>query len=825
MKISRYPFYVGIATLVVSIVVSLTALFLWISYRESRVAAVGTADRLFAEIDAKIVGQYERTLESVAVLAGTVARMPGMAAAPGGDGTGHPGAAIMFRALSFYPFLFSTYIGFDDGSFLQFIAVRDRQELRSLYDAPAGTFYVLRTISEEPHGWRRQRWRFLDADHEVIGTRGDLDPGYDPRERPWYRQALQAKGIFFTPPYVFSSSRLPGITCAMALQGGGGVFGVDMTLEQVEASLKAQRVSENGRVFLFDRHGSLIAHPTEPTVTTAADGTLDFLAGEESADPLVRAVVAGYADHPESMRDRTMEIDVVGVPYLVRVSAVRDELRIDQVLASAAPISDFTAHIRRMLERVVIFSLLALLVVLPAALMVSRAISRPLVHLEEEAGRIRQSDFSESEPYDSSIREIHSLIAAFTLMKRTIRDYTARLIQARNEIEALFTSITELLAGAIDAKSPYTGGHCKRVPVLARMLAEAAHESTDGPFADFRMDTEEKRREFEVAAWLHDCGKITTPEHVVDKATKLETIYNRIHEVRMRFEVLLRDAEIEYYRRVAEGGDERALRDELETQRARIVEDFAFVAECNIGGEDMDDVRVARLQEIAGRTWTRHLDDRLGISSAEAEAKGREARVTPAVEHVLADKAEHVIPRHKSDPYEGNVHGFCMAVPEHERNLGELYNLGIRRGTLTAEERFTINEHIVQTILMLKRLPFPENMKDVADIAGSHHETMDGTGYPRGLRREDMGIPARIMAIADVFEALTAADRPYKKPKTLSESLRIMSRMRDDGHIDSDLFDLFLRSGIFGTYAGRYLDPAQRDEVDIGKYLNMQQRS
>jgi HD-GYP domain-containing protein (c-di-GMP phosphodiesterase class II) len=814
MKHGRYPFYVSIATLVVSIVVSLTAVFLWISHRESRVAAVGTADRLFAEIDAKIVGQYEQTLELVAVLAGTVARVPGMAQTPQGDGAEHPGIGIMLRALTFYPFMFSTYIGYADGSFIQSIAVGDRPELRALYEAPAGTFYVLRAISSDPPG-RRQHWRFLDADHAVIGTRMDPDSDYDPRERPWYREALQARGIFFTSPYVFSSSRLPGITCAVTLQDGGGVFGVDMTLEQVEASLKAQRVSDNGRVFLFDRSGNLIAHPTESTVTTAADGSLAFLAGEEAEDPLVRAVVAGFAARAETMRDRTMEIIVDGRPYLVRVSAVRDELRIDQVLASVAPVSDFTAHIRRMLARVVGFSMLALLVVLPSALMVSRAISRPLVHLEKESERIRRSDFSDSEPFDSRIWEIHSLIMAFALMRRTIRGYTDRLIQAKNEIEALFTAVTELLAGTIDAKSPYTGGHCKRVPVLARMLAEAAHESQEPPFADFRMDTEDKRREFEVAAWLHDCGKITTPEHVVDKATKLETIYNRIHEVRMRFEVLLRDAEIEYFRNVAAGGDESELRAGLEAERARITADFAFVAECNIGGEAMDDARIARLREIAERTWTRRLDDRLGISRAEADAKGREASVTPAVEHVLADKAEHVIPRHKADPYEGNAHGFNMVVPEHERNLGELYNLGIRRGTLTAEERFTINEHIVQTILMLKRLPFPPHMRDVAEIAGSHHETMDGTGYPRGLRREDMSIPARIMAIADIFEALTAADRPYKKSKTFSESLRIMSGMRDKGHIDADLFELFLRSGVFRAYAERYLDPMQMDEVDL----------
>jgi HD-GYP domain-containing protein (c-di-GMP phosphodiesterase class II) len=161
-----------------------------------------------------------------------------------------------------------------------------------------------------------------------------------------------------------------------------------------------------------------------------------------------------------------------------------------------------------------------------------------------------------------------------------------------------------------------------------------------------------------------------------------------------------------------------------------------------------------------------------------------------------------------------------MTVPKDLYNLGELYNLGIRKGTLSPEDRFKINEHIIQTIIMLKRLPFPENMQNVAEIAGAHHETMIGTGYPRGLKKEQMSIPARIMAIADIFEALTAADRPYKKPKTISDALRIMSFMRNDRHIDADLFDLFLQSGVYRTYAEQFLAPVQIEAVDIRQYLS-----
>ena len=820
LKTRRFPLYVGITTLVVVTVVSLLGLLLGVIHRESKAAAVRTADRLFSEINRKALQRYENTLTSVAMLTGTAARMPGMAAAPTPDGMSHPGMEVMIKALESCDYLFSTYVGYDDGRFIQVIAVRDRPKIRFLFGAPAGTLYVLRTIATGTNGLE-QRWRFLDRNRKSIGERYDLDPDYDPRSRSWYIRAHVEDSAFYTAPYIFSSTRLPGITCAERLVGDGGVFGADITLERFTLSLQRQKVSPNGRLFLFDRSGRIIAHPTEPPVKMGPGESLDFLTGRESDDPPTRAVVTGEGLDWGAMLNHTREIEVAGTAYLVRLEPLQETLKFNQFLASIAPVSDFTGHIRRMQQRIFLFAALVLLAVLPVILLVSRKIAGSLVHLEHESRKIRESDFSPSDPFDSSIREIHSLIRAFILMKSTIRDYTARLIRARQDIERLFTAVTKLIAATIDAKSPYTGGHCKRVPELAHMLAAAAHADQEGPLADFRITSEDQWREFEVSAWLHDCGKLTTPEYVVDKATKLETVYNRIHEIRMRFEVLLRDAQIATYRRRLEGGDEAALRAQLEKTRKQIAEDFAFVAACNIGSEDMTDDQLERLKQIAGRTWTRHLDDRLGISREEMALKARTPTPPlPVTEHVLADKPEHIIPRSGSKPYGESHYGFTMPVPEHQYNLGELYNLRIRKGTLSPEERFKINEHIIQTIIMLEQLPFPDSMKQVPVIAGTHHETMDGTGYPRGLRKHEIPIPARIMAIADIFEALTATDRPYKKPKSLSEALRLMSIMRDEQHIDADLFDLFLESGIYREYADRFLDPAQIDEVDIRRYLS-----
>lgn len=395
---------------------------------------------------------------------------------------------------------------------------------------------------------------------------------------------------------------------------------------------------------------------------------------------------------------------------------------------------------------------------------------------------------------------------------------TQRLI---DEQKTLLESFIQLIAGAIDAKSPYTGGHCQRVPELTKMLAHAACAEGDGPFKDFALN-EEQWEALHIAAWLHDCGKVTTPEYVVDKATKLETLYDRIHEVRMRFEVLKRDAELDYWKGIAAGGADDTLQTELTEKLAQLDDDFAFVAQCNIGGEFMAPDRVERMQKLANSRWRRTLSDRIGVSHEESARKHLSAEAAlPTLEPLLADRPDHLFPRSSREmPGDDNPYGFKVKVPEHLYNRGELYNLCISRGTLTEEERYKINEHIIQTISMLEKLPFPRHLQEVPEIAGGHHEKMDGNGYPKRLTREQMSWPARMMGIADIFEALTAADRPYKKGKTLSEAIKIMGFMKKDQHIDPEIFDLFLRSGIYLEYARRYMPEEMIDTVDIQAYLD-----
>jgi hypothetical protein len=287
------------------------------------------------------------------------------------------------------------------------------------------------------------------------------------------------------------------------------------------------------------------------------------------------------------------------------------------------------------------------------------------------------------------------------------------------------------------------------------------HETGDGPLAQFRM-SEADRKELWLAGLLHDCGKLVTPVHVVDKATKLETIFDRIHLVDTRFEVLLRDAEIRALRSKCEpGADHAAIDARLDEERARLRDDREFLRRANVGGEGMSPADQERVRAIAAYRW-------IGPDGAERE----------------------------------------FLSPE------EVANLTVRFGTLTEEERKIINNHIVVTIRMLESLPWPKHLKNVPEYAGGHHERMDGKGYPRGLTREQMPVQARVMAIADIFEALTACDRPYKKGKMLSESMRILGNFALNGHIDPDLFDIFVRRKVYLEFANKHMDAHQVDEVD-----------
>jgi len=335
-----------------------------------------------------------------------------------------------------------------------------------------------------------------------------------------------------------------------------------------------------------------------------------------------------------------------------------------------------------------------------------------------------------------------------------------------NELKELFESFIHAIATAIDKKSKYTGGHIQRVAELTMMIADKINAATDGPFKDVQL-SRDQLNELRIAAWLHDTGKITTPEYVVDKSNKLETIFDRIELVKLRWELfrlkIKLDAEKEKNRILTTNGQQQPNAvSEIDARCEQALQtldaDLDFITQTNKGGEFMSDAALNRLQQLAQQT--------------------------------------------------------CLinGLPQIYLTEDELDNLSVRKGTLTDAERETINSHALATVEILSELPWPKKLANVPDIAGAHHEKLDGSGYPRGLKGDSINLQARIMAVADVFEALSASDRPYKKSMTLAQVNKVLGFMVRDNHVDADIVELLINSGIQKIYADRFLNPEQIQE-------------
>lgn len=845
--------------------------------------------------------------------------------------------------------LSALYVGYPNGEFLLIRALRTTKARQAL-KAPEKTFYLVQSQTLGEQGALVGEWRFYDARLQLLQRQERPDYRYDPRQRPWYKDAYAGKGTVLTQPYVFFTTQEIGLTLALRSVDGAAVIGMDASVDDLATEMGGLRQTANTELAVLGAQNTVIAYPDLERLLLHRGDEVRLAHLDELGVPSLERLVELGGPPGTPQRYQVAGQDWYGI-WVPLVSFASGQARV----LIGIPADELLAGARQMLLRQAAWSGALLLALLLLGWLIGRRIARPLRALADQVGALAAFDFARPVGVDSKIREVRELSRVLGGMSRTIHNFqgitlslsretrldsmlaevlsrlvvatgvqggavyllqeqdnrlaqacavngehypqslliegfdeaqlaslldqalsgrgrhmevplrnrseellgilvlqlqeegerrrtprrpfkrfveelsgaAAVAIETRQLIEAqqrLLDAIIKLLADAIDAKSPYTGGHCERVPQLAGMLLQKAIDDRDGPYAAFAMSDAE-RYEFQIAAWLHDCGKITSPEYVVDKATKLETLYNRLHEVRMRFEVLWRDADIRYWRGRAEGGEESQLRERRDAEQQALREDFAFVAQANVGGEFMKDEDIERLARIGERRWWRHFDDRIGISHDEAERlAATPVEPLPAEERLLADKPAHQVPWGerkppvaKDDPR--NTWGFDMRLPAFASHYGELYNLGIRRGTLTDEERFKINEHIVQTLMMLSALPLPRHLRRVPTIAANHHEKMDGTGYPRRLSGEAMSIPERIMAIADIFEALTAADRPYKAPKTLSESLKILACMARDRHVDAGLFRLFVASGVYREYGERFLRPEQMDAVDEAAVL------
>jgi len=693
----------------------------------------------------------------------------------------HPSLQGLIQVLQIKSNLHAIYFANNNGRFYEVIDMENRPLLFQTLAAPKTTRWTIITIIDNV-----QQNAFLNEKTELISKRS-FNKKYDPRIRPWYTQAVKSKEIIETLPYFFSNIHQMGVSYAKELNTKGVVLALDYTMEQMNAILALQRSDNTSEIFIVDNKGNKFASSAfnhKKYLESTLDKELKNAVLSKKADTVIK-----YSKDEQH--------------YFVMLNAL---LNAEGYMGIKVDADKLLKVYKDNISYSFLIALLLLLLAIPIIYISTNSIVKPIKALILENNKIKDRKFSGVNAIETNIRELQELSSSLLSMSQSIK------IHEKSQ-EELLNSIIKLIAEAIDEKSPYTGKHCERVPTIAKMLLDAANSSGGAAFKDFSLSTKDELREFEIGSWLHDCGKVTTPEYVVDKSTKLETIYNRIHEIRMRFEVLWRDLQIGYLKK------DISL-DELHNKQKQLSEDFEFVASVNIGGEFMSEEKQERIKKIAMMQWQRNFDDRLGLGQVEElRYKTETSGYLPVTEQLLSDKPEHIVERENFNYKEYEEEGFKLDVPEHLYNYGEIYNLCVEKGTLTEEERYKINEHVIMSIKMLEKIPFPPNLTKIPEYAGTHHETLIGTGYPKQLKKNELSIPSRIMAIADIFEALTASDRPYKKAKTLSESIKIMSFMVKDQHIDKDLFELFLTSGTYKIYADKHLKTEQIDEVKIDDYL------
>lgn len=716
---------------------------------------------------------------------------------------------ILIEVLNKHPDFHSLLLGYANGDFIEVVNLRGHAQLPKPNDLRAEDRWLIFKVLGQGES-RHQTTYYLD-ENLSLNRKYKQTPDYDPRKRLWFNDA-KVGTVTKTQQYIFNLLKIPGYTYTIKSEQTGGVLAIDVASSSLSAFLiKQQQKMQflvSSEMYVYRGDGEIIAKSKTQGHHHSFDDLSKIIKTNEQT--------IGLANEQHQF-GKMLSVNEDGVEKYMFVLQLplSSEMQSDEIdyFAVLVAKNDVLAIIKEKIQISILVTGLCLLLLLPVSWFFASSIVNPILKLVGENKKIQQRDYNEVSTLSSHILEIHYLASSMVDMSRSIE-------QHENSQKALMESFVELIAQAIDDKSPYTAGHCERVPELGIWLADAASGSTDEAFSDFSFKTPDERREFRLAAWLHDCGKITTPEHIVDKGTKLETIYNRIHEVRTRFEVLLRDAKITYYEQLlAHPEQQSVLKQKLEQQTEKLHADFSFIAACNVGGEFMDEAQLSRLHEVASIKWQRHFDASLGLSPLEemrmADLKNQHL---PVEESLLSDKPSDLIPHEKAVEYPESL-GINMAIPEYKYNLGEVYNLSVARGTLTAEDRFKINEHVISTIRMLGSVPFPKELAKVPRYASTHHETLKGTGYPRKLTDEQLSIPERVLVLADIFEALTAADRPYKKAKPLSVAIDILAKMVADQHVDEDVFKLFLTSGIYLKYAKRYLNPEQIDDVDIAKYL------
>ena len=563
----------------------------------------------------------------------------------------HPALRGLVQVLEITPDIYAFYFAQKNGHFYEVVNMNNDPHIYKTFKAPKAAKWTVVTIIENV-----QQVAFLDKDLSLI-SKYKVAKNYDPHKRIWYTKALTSSNIIHTKPYLYANLQRMGVTYATELDTKGTVLALDYTMTQLNTILAEQDPTHKAEIFLTndkgDKYASSSFIETNPTIDTKLAQHLKEHLKQHTPTNIDAVHIHKYSHYYYMLQPLYLNAGYLGITVDAKplLQPYYDNLKYSLSIA-----------------------LLLLLLALPLIMWSSRRIAEPVEALMVENEKIKQREFDKVTAIKTNIIEFIDLSKSQVSMSQSIQNF-------EKSQEEILDAIIKLMANAIDAKSPYTGGHCKRVPMIAQDLLDETNKVKEGPFHDFSLDSKEELRVFEIGAWLHDCGKVTTPEYVVDKATKLETIYNRIHEIRMRFEVLWRDVHIAYL-------SKDISQEDMKERQAQLQEDFAFIASVNIGAEGISEEAKSRVEKIAKTQWKRYFDDRLGLGEVEKLRLSKKEVSLPHTEMLLANKIEHIVPRENFDHEAYANDGFKLEVPENLYDYGEVYNLCIERGTLTAEERY-----------------------------------------------------------------------------------------------------------------------------------------
>lgn len=681
--------------------------------------------------------------------------------------------------------IFAIYISYPDSKYFEVVNIGNSKFIAKMFNAPKEAQWVVVQLFRDTKGQEKatEISHFYDKDLHYLSSSSKITD-YNPYKRPWHKEAMQGKGaVVRGSPYMYYRLQKMGITYSKLLSDHTSIIAMDITLEELSQSLRQLKFSTGIDMYMFE-DDKLIA----------------------STEPMEEKIDTKLLEELKNNKEKVKSYQKNGKTYFFRVIPISSNIK----LVFKADKSKMMQPYMESIYAEITVILLLLLLLIPLIRKLSKGFIEPIEMFMAENNKVKQRKFNEVIPIESRINELNLFSDSLVDMAQSIQSHEERQ-------EKLLDAFIHLIANMIDTKSPYTGEHCKKVPILTEMILDTINKKKTGTFKDFHIDDKEILKGIEWSTWLHDCGKLIIPNDIIDKATKLETVYNRIHEIRTRFEILLRDAQIKYLRSIIEGIPQEEAYAAFEKTKEQLQSDFEFIAQLNIGDQRVTDEDRKRLEQISKRTWERNFSKYIGLSVQEKEhmKKCNENEKLPAVENLLSDANEHLIPRSESDFKLYKQENITMQIPDLLYNKGELYNLAIPIGTVTKEEKFKIQEHAIHTLKILKELPWSDKLKDIVEDAANHHEHLDGTGYPRSLREEELSVTARIMAIADIFEAITATDRPYKKSNTLSQSIAIMKDMVQAKKIDGEIFRVFIEEKIYLHYATLYLKEEQIDLENI----------